>query len=71
MPFTNETAKIAGLLVLMVSIFFFVELPFHPLVNIVVKSILIIAVYVGLLYRFKISEDVFGVLSGFLSRKTK
>jgi O-antigen/teichoic acid export membrane protein len=71
MPFTNETAKIAGLLVLMVSIFFFVELPFHPLVNIVVKSILIIAVYVGLLYRFKISEDVFGVLSRFLSRKRK
>ena len=71
MPFTNETVKIAGLLVLMVSIFFFVELPFHPLVNIVVKSILIIAVYVGLLYRFKISEDVFGVLSRFLSRKRK
>jgi len=70
-PFTGETAKIAALLVLMVAIFFFVELPFYPLVNIGLKSILITAVYVGVIYRFKFSEDVFGVLSGFLKRKGK
>ncbi len=41
MPFTSETAKIAGLLVLMVAIFYFVEFTFNPLVNIVLKSVLI------------------------------
>ena len=71
MPFTGETIKIAGLLVLMVAIFYFVEFTFNPLVNIVLKSILITSAYVGILYRFKISEDVFGVLSGFLRRKGK
>jgi len=71
MPFTSETAKIAGLLVLMVAIFYFVEFTFNPLVNIVLKSVLISVVYVGILYRFKISEDVFGVLSGFLGKKEK
>jgi O-antigen/teichoic acid export membrane protein len=71
MPFTSETAKIAGLLVLMVAIFYFVEFTFNPLINIVLKSVLITGVYVGILYRFKISEDVFSVLSGFLRRKGK
>ena len=71
MPFTGETIKIAGLLVLMVAIFYFVEFTFNPLVNIVLKSILITSAYIGILYRFKISEDVFGVLSGFLRRKGK
>jgi len=71
MPFTGETMKIAGLLVLMAAIFYFVEFTFNPLVNIVLKSILITSAYVGILYRFKISEDVFGVLSGFLRRKGK
>jgi O-antigen/teichoic acid export membrane protein len=71
LPFTIETAKITVLLVLVVAIFFFVELPFYPVVNIVLKSILVTAVYVGVLYRFKFSEDVFGVLSGFLKRKGK
>ena len=71
MPFTSETTKVAGLLVLMVAIFYFVEFTFDPIINIVLKSVLITGVYVGILYRFKISEDVFGVLSAFLGKKEK
>jgi len=71
MPFTSETVKIAGLLVLMVAIFYFVEFTFNPIINILLKSILITGAYVGILYRFRISEDVFGVLSAFLGRKGK
>ncbi len=71
MPFTSETTKIAGLLVLIVVIFYFVEFTFDPIINIVLKSVLITGVYVGILYRFKISEDVFGVLSAFLGKKEK
>ncbi len=71
MPFTSETVKISGLLVLMVAIFYFVEFTFNPIINILLKSILITGAYVGILYRFRISEDVFGVLSAFLGRKGK
>ncbi len=71
MPFTGETAKIAGLLILMMVIFYFIELDFKPLVNIVLKSILITAIYVGALYRYKISEDVYAILSGFFRKGNK
>ena len=71
MPFTGETAKIAGLLILMMAIFYFIELDFKPLVNIVLKSILITAIYVGALYRYKISEDVYAILSGFFRKGNK
>ncbi|WP_019669563.1 lipopolysaccharide biosynthesis protein [Eudoraea adriatica] len=70
-PFTGETAKIAGLLILMMAIFYFIELDFKPLVNIILKSILITAIYIGALYRYKISEDVYAVLSGFFRKGNK
>lgn len=70
-PFTGETAKIAGLLLLLMAIFYFINFNFNPLVNIVLKSVLITSIYVGVLYRYKISEDVYTVLSGLLRRREK
>ncbi len=71
MPFTVETAKIAGLLLLMMAMFYFIDFKFNPLVNIALKSVLVTAIYVGILYRYKISEDVYGVLSGFFRWRKK
>lgn len=68
-PFTKETFKVIFLLLLVCAIFFALQFPFHPLINITLKSLLIIAMYIGVLYRFKISEDVFGVLSKYLGSK--
>jgi len=68
-PFTKETFKVVFLLVMVCAAFYLVSFPFHPIANIALKSILITAIYVMVLYRFRISEDVFGVLSKFLSRK--
>ena len=67
-PFTNETVKVLGLLVVIGIVFSTFSFSFHPLVNIVLKSILMILVYVTLLYRFKISEDVYGFLNKYLKR---
>ena len=67
-PFTNETVKVLGLLIVIGIVFSTFSFSFHPLVNIVLKSILMILVYVTLLYRFKISEDVYGFLNKFLKR---
>ncbi|MGI9551199.1 MAG: oligosaccharide flippase family protein [Aurantibacter sp.] len=68
-PFTKETFKVFGLIVLVGALFYALQFPFHPLVNILAKLVLMAAMYVGILYRFKISEDVFGALNKFLRRK--
>lgn len=67
-PFTHETYKVLALLVIVGVIFSTFSLPFHPIVNIAIKSILMIVMYLGVLYRFKISEDVYGFLNKYLSR---
>ncbi|MFS4415659.1 polysaccharide biosynthesis C-terminal domain-containing protein [Maribacter sp. 2307ULW6-5] len=67
-PFTGETLKVTALLLIVGVLFYTFNFSFHPLVNILLKSALIIAIYLGVLYRFKISEDVHGLLSKFLKR---
>ncbi|MEX0288714.1 MAG: lipopolysaccharide biosynthesis protein [Flavobacteriaceae bacterium] len=67
-PFTSETFKVVCLLLLIAALFYVLQFPFHPVPNILLKSGLILAMYIGVLYRFKISEDVFGVLSKWLGR---
>lgn len=67
-PFTSETIKVFALLVIVGVLFYTFNFSFHPIVNIILKSFLIVLMYIGILYRFKISEDVYGVLSKFLKR---
>ncbi|EAR00277.1 polysaccharide biosynthesis C-terminal domain-containing protein [Maribacter sp. HTCC2170] len=67
-PFSNETIKVLGILVILGVVFYFVSLPFHPIVNILLKSAITGIVYLGFLYRFRISEDVYGMLSKFIKK---
>ena len=67
-PFTLETVKVLGLLLLVGVLFYSFQFEFHPIINILLKSFLIAVMYVGILYRFKISEDVYGILSKFLKK---
>ncbi|WP_339705652.1 oligosaccharide flippase family protein [uncultured Kriegella sp.] len=67
-PFTSETYKVMTLLLLIGGLFYCIQFSFHPIINIALKSFLMGAMYIGILYWFKISEDVFGVLSKFLKR---
>ncbi len=67
-PFTTETIKVAALLLALALIFYFIQFPFHPLLNIALKSLLMTVFYLGALYRFKISEDVYGVLRKFIKK---
>ncbi len=64
-PFTAETVKVCALLLLTIALFYYLQFPFHAIVNILLKSLLMASFYVGMLYRFKISEDVFGMISNF------
>lgn len=65
-PFSNETGKVFALLVFLGILFSVVSFSFHPIINIGFKSMLLIAMYLGVLYRYKISDDVYGILSKFL-----
>jgi len=61
-PFTikNLYALLIGLLCFFG--FYYWDFPFHPILNIVLKSILVSIVYVGIVYKAKLSEDINGVI---------
>lgn len=68
LPFTTASLKTLMLLMLVGVPLYFINFPFHPIVNIGIKSFLIVLIYVIGLYQFKISEDVSSVLSRFLKK---
>lgn len=68
LPFTKETFKIFATLVLLSVLFNLLQFPFHPIINIILKSGLIVVMYLGILYRFGISEDVSGLLNKWLKK---
>ncbi|UJH67163.1 lipopolysaccharide biosynthesis protein [Allomuricauda sp. SCSIO 65647] len=68
LPFTNGTFKILLTLLLLGFLFSYLQFPFHPIINILLKSILISLMYMGILYRFDISEDITGILKKWLKR---
>ena len=69
LPFTKATTKVLMILVVLGVLFSYLNFSFHPIINIILKSLLMVAMYVGILYRLKISEDVSGVITKFLKRK--
>jgi O-antigen/teichoic acid export membrane protein len=68
LPFTAETLKVTILLLVIGVVSYFLNFAFHPVINILLKSGIILALYVAFLYRFKISEDVFSLLKRFTSK---
>jgi len=67
-PFTIEITKVLLLLLILGGTFYFLQLPFHPILNIVVKSVSLMILYISIIYKFKISEDVYGILSKYIKR---
>ena len=67
-PFTlkNIYALLIGLLCFFG--FYYWDFPFHPILNIVLKSALVSVLYVGLTYKAKLSEEVNGVINVVLKR---
>ncbi|MEM5566262.1 polysaccharide biosynthesis C-terminal domain-containing protein [Psychroserpens sp. AS72] len=69
LPFTSETLKITILLMLLVIGFYFWEFPFNAYLNIALKSIAIGIVYVFLIYKLNISEDISEAIRKYLRLK--
>ncbi|KAB1071409.1 oligosaccharide flippase family protein [Tamlana haliotis] len=68
-PFTWNSLKITALIVLTVLLFYFWEFPFHPIVNIALKSFLVAILYGGVVYRFNFSEDISLLINRYLKIK--
>jgi O-antigen/teichoic acid export membrane protein len=67
-PFTNNTLKSLAILVLCFSLFYFWDFPFHTILNIGLKSILVSILYVYLNYKLQISEEVNNVIATILTK---
>ncbi|RAJ16239.1 lipopolysaccharide biosynthesis protein [Olleya aquimaris] len=65
-PFTVSTVKTLFLIVSCGLLLFFWEFPFHPIINIVLKSIVLTLLYVWSVYKFELSEDITTILKRFI-----
>lgn len=69
MPLTADTVKAFVLILVSIGIFYFWEFPFYPLINILIKSVLIVGFYMITCYFLDISKDINGLIDKFLLRK--
>jgi O-antigen/teichoic acid export membrane protein len=67
-PFTKNTLLSFGIIIVVFFLFYFWEFSFHPIVNIIFKSILISIVYLYCNYRLVISTEINQVINDFLVR---
>ena len=57
-PWSVESLKVFGISLGTFLMFYWLTLPFHPVLNIILKSLLIAVVYLGILLKFNVSEDL-------------
>ena len=65
LPFSNYTFKTTVLILVMFVIFYYWDFPFHPIINIGLKSLLITAVYAFVVYKYNFSKDISGIIKKF------
>ncbi|MEO1487195.1 MAG: polysaccharide biosynthesis C-terminal domain-containing protein [Bacteroidota bacterium] len=68
-PLTATTFKVFWALLLLAVLFGVFDFGFHPIVNILLKSAIVGVMYIGILFRFELSEDVTGYLSRWLKKE--
>lgn len=67
-PFTNKTLQSFGIIFGCFAVFYFWDFPFHPIVNIALKSGLITVFYVVANYRLAVSEELNVIVRTMLKR---
>jgi O-antigen/teichoic acid export membrane protein len=67
-PFTNQTLYSIVITFILFLLFYFWEFPFHPIIAIAMKSIIVTVLYVYINYRFAISIEINQVLDSILKR---
>ncbi|MEZ4803100.1 MAG: oligosaccharide flippase family protein [Gelidibacter sp.] len=69
MPFNKETLKVCILLMVSIAVFYFWEFPFHPIVNITLKTLLMTTFYVLVILKLNVSEDISVMIKKYLRIK--
>jgi len=67
-PFTKQTLYSIYLTFILFVVFYFWEFPFHPIVSIILKSILLTISYIYLNYKFVISIEINQVIDNLLKK---
>lgn len=65
-PFTSKTLISFAVLFILFCAFYFWEFSFHPIINIILKSILVTIIYVFVNYKLKLSSDFNTVVNSIL-----
>lgn len=68
-PFTLNTVKIAIIVFIIFFAFYFWNFSFHPIINIALKCLIISVLYVLLIKKLKISEDINSLFNNYMVRK--
>ncbi len=68
-PFTSNTLKSFGIISFVFIVFYFWDFPFYTLLNIVLKSTLVVCVYIFLNYNWKVSLEINEIIDKFVSSK--
>lgn len=66
LPFTMNTFKVGVVIFVSVLLFYFWDFPFHPIINITLKSGLIGVSYLYVIHKFKLSENISLFLDKFI-----
>lgn len=67
-PFTIQNLYSIAITVLVFVMFYFWQFPFHPIIGIVLKSVLVTILYLYLNYRLNVSVEINRILEGFTNR---
>ncbi len=67
-PFTKNTLVVLFVILILFFAFYFIEFPFHPLVNIAIKSLIVTIIYILIVFKLNISEDVTTILKSYLAK---
>ena len=65
-PFTKNTIVILVLIAILFFSFYFWNFSFHPLLNIVLKTGIITVIYLFLIFKFRVSEDIMLLLRKYI-----
>ena len=64
-PFTKRSFYVLLMIALLSFGFYFWDFPVHPILSIAIKALIIGIIYVGSIFRFRLSEDINSILSRF------
>lgn len=66
MPFNKDSAKVLLLIFTSVLLFYFWDFPFHPIISIAFKSMLVTVVYVITILKLNVSDDISLIITKYL-----